>query len=183
MSLEATGVVQDVQQYATKFGPMYTIVVDGQRYGAGKENPGDITGKTVKIIYTEKGQYKNITGKAMILADAAAPRVVTGAPASAAVARASGGGEYVTDAAKQKVISRQAARNSAIAAVNILAQCGALPAAGKTAKQADVVLGFIDKLTEDYYNYSLSGVMGPNPQVSTANAAAAADTSFGGPSE
>lgn len=179
---EITGVVQDVQQYPTKIGPMYNIIIDGNRFGAGKENPGDLAGKTVKLVYTEKGQYKNVVGKAIVLSDNVA-KVVTGAPVSAAVAKAAAGGEYVTDAAKQKTISRQAARNSAIAAVNVLVAAGAIPTPAKSAKLADVILAFIDKLTEEYYAYSMSGNIAPNPQVATANAAAAADTQFGGPAE
>lgn len=175
---EVTGVVQDVQQYPTKIGPMYNVIVGNDRYGAGKEHPGDLAGKTVTFNYTEKGQYKNIVGKITSLGVAPPPVAVSG-NVQAAVGKAVASAEYITDSQKQKVISRQAARNSAIAAVSVLNQAGAIPAASKTAKQADVILGFIDKLTEEYYQYSMTGTISPNPQVATANAAAAADTSFG----
>ena len=180
MMPEATGVVQDVQQYPTKIGPMYNVILGDGRYGVGKENPGDLAGKTVTFNYVEKGQYKNVMGKITVLASGEA-KVVTG-NAAKAVAGAAGAAEYITDSQKQKVISRQAARNSAIAAVGVLHAAGALPAVTKTAKLSDVILGFIDKLTEEYFQYSMTGTIQPNPQIASANAAAAADTAFG-PSE
>ncbi len=146
------GTVEDVKSISTAYGTMYNIVVDGVSYGAGKFAPRVSPGDVVSFTAEQKGRYNNIVPKTISVVGKGAAPAPRAAPAAAAPTR--GGNDFGKN---QDVISKQAARNSAIAMFRELRELDALPI-GKTAKAGDkleAAVAIVDQLTEKFYNYSI----------------------------
>lgn len=151
------GVVQEVRTKQTSFGPMYDIVVDGVSYGAGKFAPKAKAGDVVEFDSQQKGNYNNITPKTLrVTGTGSAP-----APRPAVASAPARGNDFGKN---QEVISRQAARNSAIAFLNLAHAAGSLPlgaASAKVGDKFDALDAMCDKLTEKFFNHS-QGVAAPS---------------------
>lgn len=182
----AQGKVTAVNVRDTAYGKMYTIDIAGTSYGVGKYPPKAAVGDYVEFNYTENGRYKNLDNKS--LRKIAEPAGAAEAPLQPAPSRAapSGGGNsrYMSDEAKtalemkkQEVISRQAARNSALTFMSLLASQEALPIAASAKKDAkyDALLGILDEITERFYNYSMGTTASSNDKPSAHNEESPAD--------
>jgi hypothetical protein len=125
-----TGRVDEMYSYNTKFGEMYGMVVDGQKYGTGKVKARSGVGDTVNFRFTENGQYKNIDMKTFNIVGAGVGAEPT-ERAPAAVSRSE------SPDARQNSIVRQNALSSAVAWVAALAAADAVPGITKTMKAED----------------------------------------------
>lgn len=148
-----------VQAYISKIDARYVekvqanmhdlIMSNGDKLGVGKYPPkGFEVGDYVQYETEMKGQYKNL--KAGSLSKLAKPEGV--APSQAVTPKASyGGGAYSDD--RQKIISRQAALNSALTFVDLLIKTESLPLAKsvKTDDRADIVQKIVAEYTSHFY--------------------------------
>lgn len=145
---------------------MYDIIMsNGDKIGAGSFAPkGFQAGDYVEYEYDVKGTYKNL--KPGSLSKIAAPAGVTQAAAPAPTVAA----PTVSYDSRQTIISKQAALNSAIAYVNILAHTDSIPGITKslaTDKKADVILEVVNQFTADFYKQSTGEVF---PELSDSAA-------------
>lgn len=143
-----TGVVNEVLSFKTAGGAtMYSIIVEGNRYGTGSNSPNCKAGDTVEFGVVQKGQYLNVAPRSL--------RVVSaGTAADVAKATVSAGN---SNDARQEVISRQAAANTAIAFVELVRAADAIP--GVTAKmdpskKYDIVEALVERKLADFYKSS-----------------------------
>lgn len=180
------GTVEYVNSRETNYGTMFAYKIGGINYSIGKNKPTANKGDLIAFEATQnaKGYWdaKNVQvlGRTAATQAAATPQAA-GAVGSTprAVART-----YMDDERKQGIISKQAARNSAIAATKILQEAGYLPdvAKGKTkGDQSQSILNFIDELTRRYHADALgldSPASPPDNGEAEAVAAAAADTDW-----
>lgn len=166
--MQVTGNVQRVHQR----GNATNIQVNGEWYGCGFNGVPCQEGDNVTFTYTQRGNFKNVNVAQMVInsrgtgqasqggggggyQQSQAPRG-GGAQSSGAVSK----DDYwkrreEKDELTQKAIQFQAARNSAIAAAEILISAGVLPLGDggrNKASPVDVALDFIDTLTGRYYN-------------------------------
>lgn len=151
MTQMVSGKVTKISQYDTKFGVMYNVSVNGDSFGFGKVRPTFSEGDYVKFEWEQKGQYRNANARSAVVLDSP-PEGAASAPSSGGYRR-----RDISDDPKQAVISKQAARNSAIAMFRELRELGAIPVSDKAKADVrmDAYLGIVDKMTEDYYNYSM----------------------------
>lgn len=154
-----SGVVQEVQQYDTKVGKMWNVVVGGEKYGNGKYEPRCAAGDVIEFEVSYNGNYKNVAPKTL---------VVTGKSAETpkpSTAPSSGGGFD----ARQDVISRQAALNSALEFVGLMASSGMLPiaASAKAGAKIEALEALVRKYTADFHLQSTGKEM-PFPAASGA---------------
>lgn len=151
------GVVNEVKVQQTSVGTMFNLVVDGQIYGAGKFKPNVNPGDIVQFESIQKGRYSNLAPGTLQVVGKSNPAAAQSSPAYSNGQQRSTHSKGVSDFGKnQEVISRQAARNSAIAMLAQLVALDAVPVA-KTAKPGDkfdAVVAIVDKLTEKYFNHS-----------------------------
>ena len=132
----ASGYLQEIVKKQTKVGDMFDLVfTNGDRLGAGKYLPKNaVAGKYFNYEVETNGNFKNLARNSLV--EGKAPE---GQTAAAAVpSRAAGGNSYDS---RQDVISKQAAFNTSIAFVKLLAESDALPIAAsvKAAKKADAI--------------------------------------------
>jgi hypothetical protein len=163
------GVVQDIKEFSSSRGPMYSIKVDGDLFGTGSNKPKCAPGDTVAFRFTENGKFRNIDMKSFSIEAASVQQV--GKP--------TGGGFD----ARQEIISRQSALNSAISFVHVLALADAIPGVGKTTKAEDkygIIEALVVEKANEFHTASTSGEA-PGGEVSRAteaSAKAAADPSW-----
>lgn len=168
-----TGVAEYINTRATSFGTMYSLKVNGTNYSLGKTDPtakfqivkGDAVEFTAeqnaKGYWDIKGPVKKLTGA-----------VGVERPAAAAAVAASNSYRAADDN-KQKTISRQAARNTAVQFMTLLHNAGALPVAkaGGKGGNFDLLRETLDKLTDEFYNDSLdpkSAAAAPSGAIAAA---------------
>lgn len=157
----------EIQTKQTSVGPMYDLVFDnGDKVGAGKFMPkGATAGKYYSYEIKMNGQYKNLAPGS--LKEVAAP------PASSmnvAAARPT----FSSDA-RQELISKQAAFNTAIAFTKILQDADALPipASVKKDKRADLIEAIVLNYASRFY-YRSTGEEMNCPEIDLASGAEAA---------
>lgn len=157
MSDFVKGKVTEILERETSIGTMYDLVINGQKYGAGKYEPKVKVGQYVKAPIKQNGKYANIFGKIVVIsADEAGP--------PPAAAPSGGGRSYqANDDKRQEIISRQAARNTAVAFMQILVDKDAvpIPASAKTpAQRFEVLNTFLDGLTVRFNDFALGKTTG-----------------------
>lgn len=133
---QVTGVVSSITPRQWNNKTLYSLTVSGVNYGAGDRQPACSVGDTVSFTATKKGDYNNIAPNTLQVVPAAA-----GAPATPAVS---------AHDVRQRIIQYQAARNSAITAVDILLKAEAIKLPAAQAKKADAILALIDELTDRF---------------------------------
>lgn len=169
------GTIEYVNDRDTAYGKMYAYKVAGVNYSIGKKQPTANKGDLIAFTAEQKGNYWNVVGEVQILgrkAAAPAPAATAGEAPKGYAARV-----YMDDERKQGIISKQAARNSAIATTKIVQEAGLLPevAKGKNkGEQHQSLLRFIDELTEKYHADAL-GLDNPKAPGDNGEAQAAAD--------
>ena len=136
---QVTGQVNEIKVRNTKIGDMYDLIVNGQSYGHGKYAPRGIKqGDFVTFEYEVKvnGQYenRNIVSKSLRVETSPTPEVKQQAVVQTSMAAAAAD-------AKQQVISRQAALNTANALLANQLAAGGLkfPATAKPAAVFEAV--------------------------------------------
>jgi hypothetical protein len=157
------GVVEAVKEFPSSRGTMYSIKVDGELYGTGSKQPSCNTGDIVAFRFTENGKYKNVDLKSFSVEAQATQQI--GKPTS-------GGFD-----ARQEIISRQSALNSALAFVHVLALADAIPGVGKTTKPEDkygIIEALVAEKASEYHAASTSGAS-PGGPVEQTSASVAAD--------
>jgi hypothetical protein len=162
---QVTGKVTNLSVKDGQWGPMtnYEVAAAGKApewYGAGSKNiPKDVgVGDYITFEEVLKGRYKNIAPGSIrkVAAPSDAP---ASAPAQAGSNPATAPGkaaDYDRVDPKQETISKQAARNTAVEFMKVLASQEAIPY-GKTAdakKKFEQLSAMLEKFTEDFYNFS-----------------------------
>ena len=131
----ANGFLKEIVKKQTKVGDMFDLVFSsGDRLGVGKYLPKNaVVDKFYTYEVEMNGSFKNLARNSLV--EGKAPEGTTAA--TAAVSKSSGN-SYDS---RQDVISKQAAFNTSIAFVKLLAESDALPSAAsvKAAKKADAI--------------------------------------------
>lgn len=122
-------------------------------YGCGFVTPDKLKfqkGDNISFTYTENGQYKNVDLRSVeVQKGAAAP---SAAPASGSGNSNNWDQKNAQDAERQRAISVQSCRNSAIEVVKILKDLDALPLGSKKQDIAGNLEKYVDDLTDRYFN-------------------------------
>jgi len=124
MSEKIQGRVEYINEREGKYGPMFSIKVDGTNYGVGKYPPrGVVEGDMVEFDVTYNGNWPNVARGTL--------RKVEGA-ASAPPRRQTSGGKPSSPKAnsfdaRQDVISKQAALNTALAFLELAGKHETIP--------------------------------------------------------
>ena len=145
------GLVSEIRTRDTSYGTMYNFVVNGEEFGAGKFPPrGVAAGDDIEFSFEDKGRYKNLDSKSVKKVGAPSAAQVATSTAATAVASSSA-------SAKDATISKQAARNTAVAFMTLLGSVDALPvaASAKPAAKFEVLRGVLDKLTQEFFDFSM----------------------------
>lgn len=155
MALEyIKGKVTAVNERPTSAGTMYDIEIAGQRVGAGKYMPRVKAGGYYKLAIERNGKYINMargTKPEPIDASDSDPVATPAAPSAGRSSYAAG------DDKRQEAISRQAARNTAVEFMRLLAEKDALvlPAASaKSAARYEAMRATLEQLTNEFFAYS-----------------------------
>ena len=134
----ANGFLQQIVVKDTSVGKMYDYIFsNGDKVGAGKFPPKGIEqGKFYNYEFDMNGNFKNLRKNTMF--EGKAPEGAAASAASSAAPARAVGNSYDS---RQDVISKQAAFNTSIAFVKLLAESDALPIAAsvKAAKKADAI--------------------------------------------
>lgn len=144
MGTKISGQVQEVTKFDGKFGPMYTLVVDGQKYGCGKTSEGAKAGDWVEFSFVTNGKgYKDVEKGTL--------RAIDAPQGKSAPAKAQGNSNTPYVDTRQDSIILQSSRKDALHFLEIAASKG-LVDIGK-AKGADALAIyelFLDKYTEHF---------------------------------
>jgi hypothetical protein len=123
-------------------------------YGCGFVTPDKLKftkGDKISFTYTENGQYKNVDLRSVeVQKGTAAPTASSAGPNHSN--STNWDLKNAQDAERQRAISVQSCRNSAIEVVKILKELDALPLGSKKQDIAGNLEKYIDDLTERYYN-------------------------------
>jgi hypothetical protein len=160
----AQGYISAIKEKDTKAGKMYDFVIDGRNIGAGKFPPkGFAAGDYVNYEMKENGNFLNLVSGSM--SKAPVPAGVE-APKAAPAVSSGGGGSGGWDE-RQAVISRQAALNSALTFVNLLASQDALPMPAKVTKdkKSDLLQSILYEYAAQFHKLS-TGVDMEFPEAS-----------------
>lgn len=166
--MKVSGVVEKLYQNSAGF---WSVVVNGTFYGMGKFRPKAEEGYVVRFdaVPAKNPKYWNVDGKIEVVGDGAVldedvkGRGGSDVAAAPAPTRSGGSGwkpdptRDMNESAKQKIISRQSAQNTAVAFLVLAKDLGAIPiAANKNAgDKLEALTALKDKLTEEFYAYSL----------------------------
>jgi hypothetical protein len=146
---EVTGFIDFINERQTSFGAMYDIKVNGTNYGVGKFKPKGVEkGDYVTFTAEQKnGKYWNVKQGTLRKLDK---------PAGVAAPAAKSGSVGGFSDGRQVVISKQAALNTSLTMVKLLADAGALPMPAKVAqdKKADLVERIVYDYAAKFYKLS-----------------------------
>lgn len=153
-----TGKVNKLVQSETAYGVMHNIEVDGKTYGCGKfPLKGVREGDYISFDAIQKGRFFQVDYKT-VQKLAEPPASAAGPSSSPSLVRGPTKG-YYPEEERQKVISRQAARNAALTFVQLAQAEGALeiPKTAKAGAKFDLLLGIVDEITERFNAYAMTG--------------------------
>lgn len=170
---KSQGLIGEIKEQSTAYGTMYNYVINGETFGAGKFPPkGVAVGDYIEFEFVEKGRYKNLESKSVRKVEKPSGEQVATATAATATAVRSFGKD-------QDTISKQAARNTAVAFLTLLASQDAIPvaASAKPAARFDAIRGMLEKLTQEFYDYSTG--KSPTPLTDAAEPATMAEPADG----
>jgi hypothetical protein len=146
-----TGVVQAINAKPVAGGKIaYDVVVAGDAYGAGLYAPKCKQGDYVQFELDDSRGYKNVARNTLKVSKNKPPAEAVATAASTLPARNSSGAMVDN---RQDVISRQAALNSAIQFLSILASTDSLglPAATAKGKRMEALETMLTKYQQDFY--------------------------------
>lgn len=146
------GKISKLGSRETQYGTMYYLEIAGNQIGIGKYAPKVREGDYVRVPIERKGQYLNLAkGGRVEAADADSSSPAPSTPVA--------GKSYTpyNDDKKQEVISRQAARNTAMQFMNLLVgqEAVAFPKTATPDKKAAILRAHLDKLTDEFNAYAL----------------------------
>lgn len=147
--MNVSGVVERITD--RKFGnsTLYSVKVGGNFYGMGKTKPNFREGDSISFSSDLNARgYQEVKGEIKLEQRTATTTTTTGTGARAG---------YLPDREKQAVIARQAARNSAIALLQVGASFGILPLPKAEKDKFDALLTLCDQLTDDFVDYAMNG--------------------------
>lgn len=148
--MQVEGYVQAIETVPTKTGKtMYNVRVNGDKFGAGMYPPKFKQGDFISFTCTMNGNFKNMETRTVTI-KAAPPMPVQAPVASAGAAQSAGNWDT-----RQDTISKQAALNSAMEMVSILAGAGAVVGLDKAKTPADkaaVLTGLVTEFTKEFYH-------------------------------
>jgi len=150
MSENITGVVE----FIGNRNGIYSVKVGGEWYGFYKTAPRCAKGDTVFFEFKMNGKYMNADPKTLEVLTKAK---VQEAPAQKQVA----GVDWDT---RQRSIEFQAARNSALAFVEIVTKTEAVKLPAKQADKYDALMSLVDEVTGKFFNDTQQVVLGNYPQ-------------------
>jgi hypothetical protein len=137
----AKGNVEVISERAAGKGTAFNFKLDdGEWYSYGFKAPKFKRGDFVEFEFS--GQYKNVDVESVLIKAGAEQPTAS---------KAKGGTDWE---AKDKRITYLAARNSAIAAVTLLIDAGAIKIGTKEADKYAIVTGAIDKIAGEYFQKS-----------------------------
>lgn len=148
---EITGVVQEIETRSVAGGKTaYNVRVGGESYGAGLYAPKCKVGDYVKFGLDESRGYKNIERNTLKVSANKPPAEALAAAAATAPQQNSQG---MSVDARQDVISRQSATNSALAFLTLLTTNDAmgLPAATAKGKRVEVIESMLHQYEKEFY--------------------------------
>jgi hypothetical protein len=169
---DITGVVQEIQTRSVAGGKTaYNVVVGGQAYGAGLYAPKCKVGDYVKFELDESRGYKNVATKTLQVSNNKPPAEAIAA--SVATAAKNVGSSFDS---RQDSISRQAASNTAISFLQLLAANDALglPAASAKGKRQDALEEMLHYYERKFYERN-TGVKWKDISPETKDAAEPAE--------
>lgn len=165
---KVSGVVESINPITTSYGTMYSITVNGNRYGTGNQRPSCNPGDAVVFNTALKGKYLNVVGEIEVTPRAARTDAIA---ATSGLAKVSDPRETPAERAyKQHCISKQSAINSATELLKI-AQAGGflpIPASGKNEPKLDLLFAIHAKLANDLYKFA-TVVTPPNNESPAAD--------------
>jgi hypothetical protein len=151
-----TGIVQEITTRDTSAGTMYNLKVNNKNYGVGRYPPKCKQGDTITFGVKFNGNFANVDTKDFVVEP---PGTAVSEPekpaAKASYSPSNSKDDYwikkdLKDDARQGIISRQAALNSALQFVSILATAGALPAPSKTKDQVAVLESIVYHYRDEF---------------------------------
>ena len=151
---KATGIVKYVNERPGKYGPMYSLKLEGDdtNYGTKGTKPACNVGDAVEFNFTVNPRgYSDADPASISVVEAnAAPEVAAEAAAAPTAGR-------VAFDKKQAVICYQAARNSALELIKLAASLDTLdlPKKGTVADRFNAIRIFVDEATDDYFTTSM----------------------------
>jgi hypothetical protein len=172
--MKVEGYVQKIETLQTKTGKtMYNVRVNGDKFGAGMYAPRFKEGDFIAFDATLNGNFKNMETRTVTVkappanAPAFSPQMQTVGPKT---------GNSPDWDARQDVISKQAALNSAQHMVEILVTVGGVPGLDKAKTPADklqVITDLCTEFTKDFYHQNT----GKTLELPSTSAPAEAGTS------
>lgn len=136
-----------LQKVAEK-GGIYSVKVNDVWFGCFKTKPSGNEGDLVSFNFTTKGEYKNADMKSFKVTEKASDEPKVSSVTSSVKSQGSSWGK------DQTIISKQAARNSAITWVTSLLTAGALVLPKTQKDQLSVLDEYLDHYTDTFFNYS-----------------------------
>lgn len=164
---KASGIVGVVSERAGKYGPMYSIKLEGDEswYGTKSTKPNVNQGDAVEFNFSNNARgYPDVDLSSIVVLDAAAAATV----ASAAPAATATEGRKAFDR-KQAVIVYQNAGNRALELIKLANEVGVLdlPSKGTKADKYNALRVFLDMATNDYYYEAMAVYGGQEPGEET----------------
>jgi hypothetical protein len=180
------GKVTNIPSANTSAGVFYNVEVDGRKpaYGFGKYPPKNFkVGDYIEFEADVSGKFPKMDYKSVRVIEPPSEPV---APSTARSNGYAGKGGGFNDDKRQEVISKQAARNSAIAMFGELRQLGAVPTGKAKASPSelfDLYIGIVDDLTQKYFDYSMGKVASPAKEAAVVEGAESVDEDVWGGNE
>jgi hypothetical protein len=163
------GLVESVKSNEGKFGPMYSIYVNGTGYGTGKNSQGASAGDFVEFaaVQNERGYWNVEKGT---LKPTSAPAGVS-APAAAPTNRPAATTNPVGDARQDSIVF-QSSRKDALEFVKLLQAAGKIDfGKSKGADSIAILETYVDKFTEHFVSEAAQRKTFPAQSAKTDTAA------------
>lgn len=149
MSKVVTGIIQEINKKSVAGGKFaYDVTVAGKSYGYGLYPPKAKEGDYVKFDIDDSRGYENVARNSMKVSSGKPPPEVVAQNEASIPQKNSEGTSFD---GRQDVISRQSARNTAVAYMNVLAVSGALAVPATKGKQMEFMDTILTKYTQEFY--------------------------------
>lgn len=156
---KASGVVTRVPEKAGKYGPMYSILLEGDEtwYGCKGRKPDCKEGDTVEFNFAINPRGYSDADVASVSVLMAGPDVPVAPPTTEAASDATPTPGRVAYDKKQIVICYQSARNAAIELITLALKAEVLdiPKKGTIADKFNSIRIFVDEATNDYHTAAM----------------------------
>ena len=162
---KASGIVGIVNERPGKYGPMFSIKLEGDEtwYGTKSTKPEVNNGDTIEFNFSVNPRGYSDADVNSISVIEAAPEPAASTPETAAAPAATAG--RVAFDRKQSVIVYQSSRKDALALIALAASQALIdfPKKGTVADNFNALRMFVDEATNDYYHAAMSVYEGNIP--------------------